>query len=90
MNKADLVRAIAAETGATNRASESMLKAFTDTVMNTVAKGEKVSLVGFGSFSSIKRKARTGRNPATGANINIPAKSVPKFTPGKEFRDYLK
>ena len=89
MNKADLVRAIAAETDMTFRDSEAALKAFIDVVMQAVADGEKVSLVGFGSFHSITRKARTGRNPATGDQIDIPEKSVPKFTPGKEFRDIL-
>lgn len=90
MNKSDLVRTIAQETGATNRATEAMLKTFTNSIMNAVAKGEKVSLVGFGSFSSTQRKARTGRNPATGKKINIPAKSIPRFAAGKEFRNMVK
>jgi len=90
MNKADLVRAIAVETGATNRSAEAMIKSFTETVMKAVSSGEKVSLVGFGSFASAERKARTGRNPATGAKIKIPAKAVPKFTAGKEFRDAVR
>ncbi len=90
MNKAELARTIVAETGVKQREAEAMLKAFTKAVMSAVAKGDKVSLVGFGSFSQIKRKARTGRNPATGQNIKIPAKSVPKFTPGKEFRNSLR
>ncbi len=87
MNKADLVRAIAIETDSTNRAAEAFLKAFTDIVMKAVTDDDKVSLVGFGSFHSITRKARTGRNPSTGKKINIPEKKVPKFTPGKDFRD---
>jgi len=87
MNKSDLVSAIASETDCKKRDCEAMVNAFTDLVMGAVADGEKVSLVGFGSFGVVKRKARTGRNPATGAPINIPAKKVPKFTPGKEFRD---
>ncbi len=89
MNKSDLVRAIAADADVTNKAGEEMLKAFANNVMKAVAKGEKVSLVGFGSFATITRKARPGRNPATGAKIRIPAKKVPKFVPGKEFRDML-
>ena len=89
MNKTDLVHAIAAKTGATNRDSEAMLKAFTEIIMKAVADGDKVSLVGFGNFHSILRKARPGRNPSTGEKITIPEKSVPKFTPGKEFRDML-
>lgn len=89
MNKADLVRAIAAKTDATNRDTEAILKAFTEVVIKAVADGDKVSLVGFGSFHSITRKARTGRNPASGKKIKIPEKTVPKFTPGKEFRDLV-
>ncbi len=87
MNKADLVRAIASETDSTNRATEAFLNAFTDLVMETVKNGDKIALVGFGSFHSITRKARSGRNPSTGAKIKIPEKKVPKFTPGKEFRE---
>ncbi len=89
MNKADLLYAIAEETGATSKSCEAMLKAFTNTVMKAVSNGEKVSLIGFGSFHSIKREARPGRNPATGAKINIPAKTLPKFTHGKTFKDML-
>jgi len=89
MNKADLVKAIASATGATHKTSEEMLEAFTVTVMKAVSKGQKVSLVGFGSFASLTRKARTGRNPATGAKIKIPTKKVPKFVAGKLFRDKL-
>lgn len=87
MNKADLVKAIVGKTGLTNRSTEGMLKAFSEIIMKTVSEGEKVSLVGFGSFHSIVRKARVGRNPSTGKQIDIPEKTVPKFTPGKEFKD---
>jgi len=89
MNKADLVKAIALETGHKQRAVEAMLNAFTAEVMAAVGKGEKVSLVGFGSFAQIKRKARPGRNPATGKTLKIPAKVVPKFAPGKDFREMV-
>ena len=87
MNKSDLVRSIAEKTDMTLRESEAMLKAFTETVVDTVANGEKVSLVGFGSFDVVERKARTGRNPATGEKIQIKARKVPKFTAGKDFRN---
>ena len=87
MNKSDLITNIAAKTSASKRDCETMLKAFTDTVIRAVAKGDKVSLVGFGSFGVVKRKARTGRNPATGRPINIPAKKVPKFVAGRDFKD---
>jgi len=90
MNKAVLVKAIAQDTGNTQRACEAMLNAFMGEVMKEVGKGGKVSLVGFGSFTSMKRKARPGRNPSTGAKIKIPAKKVPKFSPGKEFRSMIK
>ena len=87
MNKLDLVRAISAETGANYKSTETFLKSFTSTITNAVAIGNKVTLVGFGSFHSAKRKARVGRNPGTGAKINIPAQTMPKFTPGKAFKD---
>lgn len=90
MNKSDLVRTIAAETTCTQRDCETMLKAFTDSVMKAVADGERVSLVGFGSFGVVARKARVGRNPKTKETINIPAKKVPKFSPGKEFKDLVR
>ncbi len=90
MNKAELVKAIAQSTGSTQRSCEAMLNAFMGEVMKAVGKGGKVSLVGFGSFTSMKRKARPGRNPSTGAKIKIPAKKVPKFSPGKEFRGMIK
>ncbi len=86
MNKSDLVRAIANDAGVSLKSSESMVNAFADNVMKAVGKGDKVSIVGFGNFASITRKARMGRNPATGAEINIPEKNVPKFSPGKEFK----
>ena len=89
MNKADLLRTIAEETGLTSKSCDAMLKSLTDIVIKAVAKGDKVSLIGFGNFHGIKREARIGRNPATGGKINIPAKTVPKFSPGKKFRDLL-
>ncbi len=87
MNKSELLSAIIEETGASKTTAENVLKSFMSTVMDAVAKGDKVSLVGFGSFFTITRKARQGRNPATGAMIDIPEKTVPKFTPGKAFLD---
>ena len=87
MNKADFVHIIAEQTGEPKNSCEAFLKTFTSTITKAVAKGDKVSLVGFGSFHSAKRKAREGRSPATGVKINIPAKTVPTFTPGKAFKD---
>ncbi len=89
MNKVDLVNEIAKNAGTTKKTAESMLEAFTSTVTKSVSKGEKVTLIGFGSFSRMVRSARTGRNPRTGRTINIPAKKVPKFAPGKAFKDAM-
>ena len=87
MNKAELVDAIAKATGETKRSSEGFLNAFVDTVIKSVSKGQKVSIVGFGSFERKKRGARKGRNPRTGETIKIPAKKYPAFSPGKGFKD---
>jgi DNA-binding protein HU-beta len=90
MNKVDLVDAIAKKAGTTKKTAEAMVDAFTTTVTKSVAKGEKVTLIGFGSFSTLMRSARTGRNPRTGKSIQIPAKKVPRFAPGKAFKDAMK
>ena len=89
MNKVNLVNEIARNAGTTKKTAEAMLDAFTNTVTKSVSKGEKVTLIGFGSFSRMVRSARTGRNPRTGMTINIPAKKVPKFAPGKAFKDAM-
>ena len=90
MNKVDLVDAIAKKAGTTKKTAEAMVDAFTVTITKSVAKGEKVTLIGFGSFSTLMRSARTGRNPRTGKTIQIPAKKVPRFAPGKAFKDAMK
>ncbi|HEB84802.1 MAG TPA: HU family DNA-binding protein [Bacteroidetes bacterium] len=87
MNKAELVDAIAKATGETKRKTEGFLDAFVETVVGAVAKGNKVSIVGFGNFERKHRDARKGRNPRTGQTINIAAKNYPSFTPGKGFKD---
>jgi DNA-binding protein HU-beta len=69
--------------------ADRFINAFIATVKKTVKKGEDVSLVGFGTFTKVKRAARTGVNPTTGEKIKIKAKTVPKFRPGKEFKDLL-
>ena len=86
MNKAELVAAIAAKTELSKKDSEKALKAFIDVVSEELKKGEKVQLVGFGTFEVAKRAARTGRNPQTGAEIKIAAKTVPVFSAGKKFK----
>jgi len=87
MNKAELVDAVAKKTGETKRMSEGFVDALVETITSAVAKGEKVSIVGFGSFEKKTRGARQGRNPRTGQTIQIAAKSYPSFTPGKAFKD---
>ena len=84
MNKADLVSALAEKTGATKKAAEASLDALTETITDALKKGEKITLVGFGSFEVKKRAARKGRNPQTGKTISIPAKKVVKFKAGTE------
>jgi DNA-binding protein HU-beta len=87
MNKLELIQAVAAKTGQTKRASEEMLDTILNTIKDSVSDGDKVTLVGFGTFAMLERSARQGRNPRTGQTIHIPAKKVPRFIPGKEFKD---
>lgn len=83
MTKGDLVGAISKEAGITKVAAEKAVTAFTGAVTKSLKKGDTVSLVGFGTFSISRRKARKGRNPQNGKEINIPAAKVPKFKAGK-------
>ncbi|HAG50234.1 MAG: DNA-binding protein HU [Deltaproteobacteria bacterium GWA2_42_85] len=83
MTKGDLVGAISKEAGITKVAAEKAVTAFTGAVTKSLKKGDAVSLVGFGTFSISRRKARKGRNPQNGKEINIPAAKVPKFKAGK-------
>lgn len=87
MNKVELVAAIADKAGITKADAERALNAFTETVEETLKKGEQIALVGFGTFGIVERAAREGRNPATGKTITIPAKKAPKFTAGKALKD---
>ena len=84
MNKGQLIDAIASASGLTKAASEKALNATIKAVTGALKKGDRVGLVGFGSFSVVQRSARTGRNPQTGKEIKIPAKKVVKFKPGAE------
>lgn len=86
MNKAELVQVIAKDADLTLVAAKSVLDAFVATVTKSVANGEDVTLVGFGSFKSSKRAARTGKNPKTGEALKIAATVVPKFTAGATFK----
>jgi DNA-binding protein HU-beta len=87
MNKQELVDAVAAKTGLSKAAAADTLDALTAIVTAAVTKGDTVQLIGFGSFSTGARAARAGRNPATGAEIQIPAAKTVKFTAGKAFKD---
>ena len=87
MNKSELVEALAKKTGATKKATEETLNAFVEVVEATLKKGDKVQLVGFGSFEARKRAARKGRNPQTGEEIKIAAATVPAFKAGKALRE---
>jgi DNA-binding protein HU-beta len=87
MNKTELIDAVAAKAEISKKDSEAAVKAFVDVVSETLAKGDKVQLVGFGTFEVGERAARTGRNPQTGAEIAIPASKNPKFKAGKALKD---
>ena len=89
MNKAELVAAIAAKTELSKKDSEKALKAFIDVVSEELKKGEKVQLVGFGTFEVAKRAAREGRNPQTGKAMKIAASKAPKFKAGKSLKDEI-
>lgn len=84
MNKAELVEAIANETGLTKAKSGEVVASIINTITETLKKGDKVSLVGFGTWSTSARAERKGRNPKTGEEITIPGKTVAKFKPGNE------
>ncbi len=90
MNKAQLVEQMATGAGISKAAAERALNAFMDAVMDAVSSGDKVTLVGFGTFYVTKRKARTGRNPQTGKKMKIPAKKVVKFRPGSRLSEAVK
>ncbi|MBQ4529987.1 MAG: HU family DNA-binding protein [Lachnospiraceae bacterium] len=89
MNKTELIAAIAEKTELSKKDAEKAVKAFTDVVVEELQKGEKIQLVGFGTFEVSERAARTGRNPQTGAEMPIPASKAPKFKAGKAFKDLL-
>jgi len=87
MNKTELVAAMAEKAQLSKKDAEAALKAFTDVVAEELKKGEKIQLVGFGTFEVSERAARTGRNPQTGAEMTIAASKAPKFKAGKALKD---
>ena len=89
MNKADLIAAIAAKTGETKKSAEASVNALVYVVTEALVEGDKVQLVGFGSFEVRKRAARKGRNPQTKEEIKIPASKAPVFKAGKALKDLV-
>ena len=89
MNKTELVAAIASKTELSKKDAEKALKAFTDVIAEELKKGEKIQLVGFGTFEVSERAAREGRNPQTGETMKIAASVAPKFKPGKALKDAM-
>lgn len=90
MNKSELVSAVATKTGQTIKLTEETINAVFEEISNVMAKKEKVSLVGFGTFGTSDRAARTGVNPKTGDKINIEARTVPVFKAGKNLKEKVK
>ena len=89
MNKEELVKEISKKTKLSQKVSSDVLSATLEIIQKTVAKGKKVTLVGFGTFTAKKRDARTGRNPQTGEEVKIPARVVPGFKAGNKLKDAL-
>ena len=90
MNKGELVESMANAAGISKAAAERALTGLLDSISGALAKGDKVTLVGFGTFSTSKRSARQGRNPQTGAAIDIPARTVARFKPGSKLADAVR
>ena len=90
MNKEELIAEISKKAKVTKKAASDVLAATINAIQASVKKGEKVTLVGFGTFERRSRAARTGRNPQTGATLKIAAKKVPAFSAGKKFKELLK
>jgi len=90
MNKADIIDLVAAGAEVTKAQAEEAVSAILDAITDALQDGQKVTLVGFGTFSAAERAARTGRNPQTGAELKIPASVAVKFSPGKELKDSVK
>jgi len=89
VNKAELVEEVSGEAGLTKRETQKVIDTMIEIIADTLSKGEKVTLVGFGTFQVASRKARRGVNPRTRESINIPAKKVPKFVPGKILKEKI-
>ena len=89
MTKADLVEEVSAVSRLSKKSSELVVNTFFDSIVGSLQRGEKIELRGFGSFKLRHRRARVGRNPKTGARVDVPAKVVPYFKPGKDLRELV-
>lgn len=89
MNKSELIASMAEKSGLTKKDAERALKSFIESIQSTLAQGDKVQLVGFGTFEVKERAARVGRNPRTRDEIQIPASKAPVFKPGKDLKDLI-
>ncbi len=90
MNKTELVKAVSTQAELTQKDAAKVVDALLETISNTLAKEEKIQLIGFGTFEVRERSARKGRNPQTGEEIDIAASKVPAFKPGKELKEAVK
>ena len=90
MNKEELVKEVSKKAKVSQKSAADVIAATLETIQKTVSKGKKVTLVGFGTWEPRKRAARNGRNPQTGKEIKIPAKTVPVFSAGKKFKELVK
>jgi DNA-binding protein HU-beta len=90
MNLTELVEIVSAKTGLSKEKSKNTIKAVLETVSTEVKKGGRVTIIGFGAFFTTNRRARLGRNPQTGEDIRIPATRIPRFRPGKEFKQAVR
>ncbi|MDF7682772.1 HU family DNA-binding protein [Lactobacillus sp. ESL0679] len=90
INKSELTKEVAAKTGLKQKEAEGVIDAFIDSIKDNLTKGEKVQIIGFGSFEVRQRAERKGRNPQTGKALTIPATQVPAFKPGKALKDAVK
>jgi DNA-binding protein HU-beta len=90
MNKTELVDAVATQAELSKQDAKKAVEALFETISNTLAKEEKIQLIGFGTFEVRERAARTGRNPQTGEEMTIPASKAPAFKPGKELKEAVK
>lgn len=89
MNKTELIAAVAEKAGISKKDADAAVNTTLDTIVEMVAAGDKVQLVGFGTFEPRERSAKTGKNPRTGESIEIPASKIPAFKAGKAFKDIL-